>query len=61
MVFAIVPWINAQGLQNMYIVDAIWALVMASLYIPLLIWGKAIRERTADNYTRLALANRSRM
>lgn len=55
MVFAIVPWIDAQGLQNMYIVDAVWAFVMACLHIPLIIWGKKIRQHTAGLYEELAL------
>lgn len=55
MVFAIVPWMDSQGIQNMYIVDAVWAFVMACLHIPLIIWGKKIRQRTAGLYEGLAM------
>ncbi|KAF4442956.1 putative HOL1-like protein [Fusarium austroafricanum] len=56
--FALVPWLNAQGLQNMTIVMGIWALVMAFLHVPLQIWGKKIREKTEESYKRMATGTR---
>ncbi|KAK7424325.1 hypothetical protein QQX98_000593 [Neonectria punicea] len=52
--FALVPWMDAQGLRNMSIVMGIWATAMAFTHVPLLIWGKRIREKTADSYRAMA-------
>ncbi|RSL97612.1 hypothetical protein CEP52_010797 [Fusarium oligoseptatum] len=51
--FATVPWLDAQGLQNMCIVMGVLATVTGFLHIPLLMWGKKIRERTAESYEKL--------
>ncbi|RSL44768.1 hypothetical protein CEP54_014554 [Fusarium duplospermum] len=51
--FATVPWLDAQGLQNMCIVMGVVAAVTGFLHIPLLRWGKKIRERTAESYEKL--------
>ncbi|KAJ4229790.1 hypothetical protein NW757_014009 [Fusarium falciforme] len=51
--FATVPWLDAQGLQNMCIVMGVLATVTGFLHIPLLMWGKKIRERTAGSYEKL--------
>ena len=48
--FALVPWLEAQGLQNMTIVMGVWALLMGFIHVPLQIWGKRIREWTEGSY-----------
>ncbi|KAH8649971.1 major facilitator superfamily domain-containing protein [Xylariales sp. PMI_506] len=52
--FSITPWMEAQGIQNMFIVIGLWALVIAFLHVPLIIWGKKIRVKTSEAYTKLA-------
>ncbi|KAF5675083.1 hypothetical protein FCIRC_7556 [Fusarium circinatum] len=56
--FALVPWLDAQGLQNMTIVMGLWALAMAFLHVPMMIWGKRIREKTEASYKRMATGTR---
>lgn len=51
--FALVPWLDAQGLQSMSITMGLWAIVMAFLHVPLMIWGKRLRNKTAENYKRM--------
>ncbi|GJN66094.1 hypothetical protein PLICBS_000110 [Purpureocillium lilacinum] len=51
--FAINPWIEAQGLQNMFIVMGILAIVIGFAHVPVIIWGKRGRERTASRYLKL--------
>lgn len=53
--FVYTPWINALGIQNMFISAAMINLAMTIMPIGLLIWGKRARERTAAEYTRFAL------
>ena len=52
--FALVPWLDAQGLQNLSITMGVWATAMGFLHVPLMVWGKKIREKTADSYKRMA-------
>ncbi|KAM5354660.1 hypothetical protein ACJ41O_001307 [Fusarium nematophilum] len=52
--FALVPWMDAQGVRDMCIVMGVWATVMGFLHVPLLLWGKRIREKTADRYQEMA-------
>ncbi|KAE8441455.1 hypothetical protein EG329_004948 [Mollisiaceae sp. DMI_Dod_QoI] len=59
LVFAYTPWVEAQGLQNMYIVNSIICLFVCLLYIPLMIWGKRIRRRTASKYGEFVARNGS--
>ncbi|QGI99130.1 hypothetical protein CEK26_012199 [Fusarium fujikuroi] len=56
--FSLVPWLDAQGLQNMTIVMGLWALAMAFLHVPMMIWGKRIREKTETSYKRMATGTR---
>ncbi|KAF5694101.1 hypothetical protein FDENT_1405 [Fusarium denticulatum] len=56
--FALVPWLDAQGLLNMTIVMGLWALAMAFLHVPMMIWGKRIREKTEASYKRMATGTR---
>lgn len=55
--FVYTPWINALGIQNMFICAAMINLVMTVMPIGLLIWGKLARERTAAEYMRFAVRN----
>ncbi|KAI5297449.1 hypothetical protein KEM55_004678 [Ascosphaera atra] len=50
LVFAIDPWLAAQGLQNMFIVIGVWAFVVCMLHVPLLVWGRKFRSMTARRY-----------
>ncbi|KAH7116303.1 major facilitator superfamily domain-containing protein, partial [Dactylonectria macrodidyma] len=52
--FALVPWMDAQGTQNMSIVMGVWATAVAFIHVPLLIWGKRIRVKTAGAYELMA-------
>ncbi|KAF4964245.1 hypothetical protein FSARC_7799 [Fusarium sarcochroum] len=52
--FALVPWLDAQGLQNLSITMGVWATAMGFLHVPLMTWGKRIREKTTDSYKRMA-------
>ncbi|KAJ5200728.1 hypothetical protein N7491_008465 [Penicillium cf. griseofulvum] len=52
--FAIVPWMDAQGVQNMCIVMGVWATAMGFIHVSLIIWGKKIREKTANKYQEMA-------
>lgn len=54
ILFALVPWMDAQGLQNMTIVMGVWAVVTGFLHVPLIKWGKKIRERTERRYIEMA-------
>jgi hypothetical protein len=51
--FALVPWLDAQGLQSMSITMGLWAVVMAFLHVPLMIYGKRIRNKTEESYNRM--------
>lgn len=51
--FALVPWMEAQGLQNMSIVMGVWAAAVGFLHVPLIVWGKRLRERIADKYQKM--------
>ncbi|KAF8852516.1 MFS general substrate transporter [Acephala macrosclerotiorum] len=51
--------IEAQGLQNMYIVDGVLCLLVCLLYIPLMIWGKHFRKKAAGKYKEFVARNGS--
>jgi hypothetical protein len=51
--FAIVPWLNKQGLTNMHIVMACVSLLISLLHIPMILWGKRLRVRYAAWYSEL--------
>ncbi|KAJ2982104.1 hypothetical protein NQ176_g1608 [Zarea fungicola] len=50
MFFGLVPWLNAQGLQNLSIVMGVIAIAAGFLHIPLQIWGKRLRIKTQAKY-----------
>ncbi|KAF9783624.1 hypothetical protein IL306_008751 [Fusarium sp. DS 682] len=51
--FAIVPWMNTQGLSNMFIVIGCIAFAIGSLFVPMIIYGKRIRVALASRYWKL--------
>jgi hypothetical protein len=38
---------DTHGLQNMSVAMGVWATLVGFLHIPLIVWGKRLRERTA--------------
>ncbi|KAH6656908.1 major facilitator superfamily domain-containing protein [Truncatella angustata] len=50
---ALVPWLTAMGLSNMYILAGCIALAVGLLHVPLIIWGKRIRIVLAPRYQSL--------
>ncbi|PYH92045.1 hypothetical protein BO71DRAFT_432269 [Aspergillus ellipticus CBS 707.79] len=46
IVFALTPWINTIGLENMFICSACISLALMLLIIPMIYWGKG---RAAQN------------
>ncbi|KAK5788769.1 hypothetical protein VI817_009727 [Penicillium citrinum] len=51
--FAITPWMERNGLQNMFIACGFISLGISSLAIPMVFWGKAARRGLATRYHRL--------
>lgn len=45
---------DAQGLQNMFIVMGIWGMVVGFLHVAFILWGKRFRENTAPMYEMMA-------
>ena len=56
--FALVPWLEAQGLRNMTVTMGVWALLMGFLHVPLQIWGKKIRGWTEVSYRNMVPGGR---
>ncbi|KAJ5338232.1 hypothetical protein N7452_004960 [Penicillium brevicompactum] len=48
--FAITPWIERQGLQNMFIVCGMISLGVTASIIPMVLWGKPARRAFAARY-----------
>ena len=55
VLFTITPWIEGMGVQNLHILTACLALIILSIPVPMLIWGKQLRVRTSGQYKRMAL------
>ncbi|KAJ5096013.1 hypothetical protein NUU61_005369 [Penicillium alfredii] len=51
--FAIIPWMQRAGLQNMFLACGFLSLGMTLLILPMVFWGKAARRVTAARYDRL--------
>ncbi|KAJ5632452.1 MFS general substrate transporter [Penicillium lividum] len=51
--FAITPWIERNGTQNMFIACGFISLGITSLMIPMILWGKDARRASAARYYRL--------
>jgi hypothetical protein len=54
VLFALTPWINGMGIQNLHILVAVLCFVILLLPVPLLIWGKKARIATARRYNKMA-------
>ncbi|KAJ5280802.1 hypothetical protein N7478_006174 [Penicillium angulare] len=48
--FAITPWINQNGIQNMFIIAGFISLGITGLMVPVIIWGKRARRALAPHY-----------
>ncbi|KAJ5788482.1 hypothetical protein N7457_003472 [Penicillium paradoxum] len=48
--FAISPWIERSGIQNMFIVCGTVSLAITALTIPMILWGKSARVVLASQY-----------
>lgn len=51
--FGIQPWVNYNGARNTSIILAMLILVLNLSSIPLQVWGKAIRRKTAKRYAKI--------
>jgi len=54
ILFALTPWINGMGVQNVHVLMAVLCFVISALPVPLLIWGKKARIATATRYRKMA-------
>ncbi|KAH7043919.1 major facilitator superfamily domain-containing protein [Macrophomina phaseolina] len=48
--FAITPWLKGMGLTNMFVTCGVVSLVISSLFVPMIIWGKRMRAALAPRY-----------
>lgn len=48
--FAVSPWLDGLGPQNMFIIIGCLCLAILLLSIPMLIWGRTARAHTAGFY-----------
>ena len=55
VLFAITPWIEGMGVQNLHILTACLACAILLIPVPLLMWGKKARVATAQRYRAMAL------
>ncbi|KAH7137426.1 major facilitator superfamily domain-containing protein [Dactylonectria estremocensis] len=51
--FALVPWMDAQGIQNMFIVMGFWGMAVGFIHVAFILWGKRWRENTAPMYWKM--------
>jgi uncharacterized membrane protein len=54
VLFALTPWINGMGIQNLHVLIAVLCFAICSIPVLLLVWGKKARIATAEKYKRLA-------
>ncbi|PFH60570.1 hypothetical protein XA68_10737 [Ophiocordyceps unilateralis] len=59
-VLSLTPWRQSMGTVHMFIVIAVLSLVVNGFALPLVIWGKRLRAKTAPRYYRMASAVQSR-
>lgn len=52
--FAITPWIEVNGVRNMFVACAFMSLAVSMLIIPMAVFGKSIRIKTARRYEQMA-------
>ncbi|KIW43301.1 uncharacterized protein PV06_04415 [Exophiala oligosperma] len=55
VLFSLVPWIKGMGLQNMFILCVVLSLVLGTIPVFLIFWGKDARRFTADRYRHYVL------
>ncbi|KIY02982.1 uncharacterized protein Z520_01447 [Fonsecaea multimorphosa CBS 102226] len=60
IMFSLSPWRSALGLQNLFVSLAMIALAIFLVPIPLMIWGKKARVKTAERYRNLSNRQSSR-
>lgn len=48
--FATTPWIQRNGIQNMFIACGMMSLAINGLIIPMIIWGKSARRALTHRY-----------
>lgn len=48
--FAISPWIQRNGIQNMFIACGMLSLAITGTIIPMVLWGKSGRRALAGRY-----------
>ncbi|RDA90228.1 hypothetical protein CP533_6872 [Ophiocordyceps camponoti-saundersi (nom. inval.)] len=53
-VLSLTPWRKSMGTVHMFITIAVLSLVVNSFALPLVIWGKRLRARTAGRYYKMA-------
>lgn len=60
ILFALTPWIDAQGLLHMFITMGVLCFIFAMLYVPMVYTGKGLRKATSMRYTKMAARKASR-
>ncbi|KAJ4252440.1 hypothetical protein NW762_011041 [Fusarium torreyae] len=55
LIFALTPWVDATGIQNVMLVLAIFAVVLWGVAVVLIVYGKRLRQYTASRYKTIAL------
>jgi hypothetical protein len=55
--FAITPWIESNGLSNMFITCGFISLGVTLTMVPMVYYGKRIRRATAKRYRHMAATN----
>lgn len=55
IVFALTPWIAAQGLYNFFVTLTCMAIALILPIIPMIWFGKAARRATAGRYKKFAM------
>ncbi|KAF2106385.1 major facilitator superfamily domain-containing protein [Lophiotrema nucula] len=55
VLFALTPWINGMGVQNVHVLTAAVCFAVLLLPVALLMWGKRARIATAKKYEHMAL------
>lgn len=55
MIFCFAPWVNGVGFQNTFIMCACIAAASFATVIPMIVWGKSMRVKTAVKYRKAAM------
>lgn len=53
MPFGVVPWLDSMSLTHIFVICGCINSIIALLFIPLVIWGKAIRKASKHRYEAL--------